>query len=94
MSSKDDLITQVVKLRDQQTEKERSKQRAAFEEKWPELAGYITQAIERCEDIDPELIAAMEGEPGGPTKMEVLWYMLDCVRLRPQHPYWDLVGGY
>jgi hypothetical protein len=71
------LLERAYQVRERQTDEERAKTRAEFEENWPALVAYIKDSEAKGKTMKGAVLCALGEAPGGPSIEKIVWYLLD-----------------
>ena len=71
------LLEHAFQVRESQTEEERAKRRAEFEENWPALVAYIKDSESKGQKMKGDVLFALGEAQGGPPIEKIVWYLLD-----------------
>ena len=71
------LLEHAFQVRESQTEEERAKMRAEFEENWPAVVAYIKDSQAKGNKMKGDVLFTLGEAQGGPSIEKLVWYLLD-----------------
>jgi hypothetical protein len=71
------LLEHAFQVRENQTDEERAKMRAEFEENWPAVVAYIKDSQARGKKMKGDVLFTLGEAQGGPSIEKIVWYLLD-----------------